>query len=241
VEATGTAIGSAPPGRYFFLSMAAFMTLLVFVGFAPTYYLAARFDGPALTPLVHVHGVVFTLWMLLFITQTSLVATRRVALHRRLGLAGAVLAPVMIVVGALTMIASAARGQTPLPEIPPLAFMAIPAVDIAVFTILVAAGLAMRRRPAVHKRLMLLATVGMMAPAIARLPFAFIETYGPLAFFPLMDLLVLACFVFDWRTTGRIHGATLFGALIIVASQPLRLALAQTEAWLAFAAWLTGA
>jgi hypothetical protein len=53
------------------------ITLAVFVGFAPTYYLKGYFGGAPLTPLVHVYGLVFTGWVLLFFAQTALIARGR--------------------------------------------------------------------------------------------------------------------------------------------------------------------
>lgn len=72
----------------FFATMAVFCFGVVFIGFARTYYLAGLFKAPLPNLLVHIHGAVFSLWILLFATQTSLVAARRPDLHRRLGMFG---------------------------------------------------------------------------------------------------------------------------------------------------------
>jgi hypothetical protein len=90
----------------------------------------------------------------------------------------------------------------------------------------------------VHKRLTLLATISILAAAIAPVPFAIMKA-GPLAFFGLSDLFVLACVFYDLITLKRIHRNTALAGLFIVASQPLRLLLGGTHASLAFAAWLT--
>ena len=102
--------------RLFYGGMAIVLGLTVLTGFAPTYYLRLVGDGPRatmsggpFTSLVHLHGALFTGWVLLFIVQTALVASHRVAVHRRLGVAGAVLAAAMIVAGTTTAIATAAR------------------------------------------------------------------------------------------------------------------------------------
>src|SRR5215468_7981998 len=84
--------------RLFYSGMAVAMALAVFIGFARTYYLSAYFGttttttGGPFSTIVRLHAALFTTWVLLFVVQTSLVATRRVAVHRRLGLAVAVLA-----------------------------------------------------------------------------------------------------------------------------------------------------
>lgn len=232
--------GSARVSRSFVMVVAALTAVLVFVGFAPTYYLKGLFEAPALGTYVHVHGLIFSTWVIVFLAQTMLVAQRRIAWHRRLGSAAAVLVAAMLVSGLYTAITSAQRGHSPIPAIPPLAFLAVPVFDIVIFAILAGAGLVLRRRTDAHRRFMTLATIAILSPAIARLPFEFIRAYGPLAFFTLEDLFLVACFVYDWRTERRIHWATITGALLIVVSQPSRLVVAQTDAWMAFAGWLTG-
>jgi hypothetical protein len=229
-----------PSGRRLGIFVALIAALLVFAGFARTYYLKGVFDGPALGTYVHVHGLIFTSWIVVFLVQATLVARRQIAWHRALGTAGAGLVVAMIVSGLYTAVAAAARGHTPLAAVPPLAFLAVPMFDIVVFGLLAGVGLAMRRRTDVHRRFMTLATIGIMSPAIARLPFEFITRFGPVAFFGLEDLLILACIVHDWRTARRVHWATIVPAVVIVVSQPLRLVVSQTEAWMAFARWVTG-
>ena len=90
----------------FFGAMALASALTVFGGFARTYYLKAWTGTTALQPLVHVHAIVFTAWIMLFVTQTLLVAKNRTDLHKRLGAIGGVLAVVMVVLGYLTSIAA---------------------------------------------------------------------------------------------------------------------------------------
>jgi hypothetical protein len=221
---------------YIFMSIAAVIT--VFAGFSRTYYLRPYFNTAPLMPLLHLHGIVFTSWLALFLVQTTLVAAHRTDIHRRLGILGGVIAALMIVIGAATAVIRASQGATPVPGISPLSFLVVPLGDISVFAILVAAGFYYRRRPDVHKRLMMLATISILAAAIARLPFAIMQA-GPPAFFGLTDVFVLVCIVYDLITLKRVHRATALAALLIVASQPLRLILGGTHAWLAFAGWLT--
>jgi hypothetical protein len=139
----------------------------------------------------------------------------------------------------LTGIAGAARGATAGP--PALQFLVIPLGDMLVFAILVGTALYFRRsRLDVHKRLMLLAAVNLLAPAIARIPLHFIETGGPLAFFGLTDLCLLVCVAFDTIKNRRLHPAFLWGTLFVIAFQPLRLMLGGTDIWLRFATMLVG-
>ncbi|HEX6998378.1 MAG TPA: hypothetical protein VF322_09545 [Gammaproteobacteria bacterium] len=225
--------------RTFFGSMAIACALIVLLGFSRTYYLNGWMPAPfALTPLLHLHGAVFTGWMLLLLAQTALIAAHRVDLHRRLGIAGAALAAVMIVLGPAVAITRTAQGVIADHGAPPLVFLAVPLVGMAVFAVLVGAALYFRRRaPAAHKRLMLLATLEIAMAGTARLPV--VESWGPLGFFGVTDLLVLALAAYDLASTRRLHPATLWGGLLFVASQPLRLAIGGSALWLTFAAWLT--
>ena len=224
--------------RFFYIGMSIAVLITVFAGFAPTYYLRPYFNTTPLMPLLHLHGLVFTSWLVLFVTQTTLVAAHRTDIHRRLGIAGGVIAVLMILIGVTTAVIRAKQGATPVPEVSPLSFLVIPLGDISVFAILVGAGFYFRRRPDVHKRLMLLATIAILGAAIARLPFAIMKA-GPPAFFGLTDVFVLTCVFYDLITLKRVHRATALAGLLIVASQPLRLMLGGTHAWLSFAAWLT--
>jgi hypothetical protein len=225
--------------RFFYTGMAVLAAAIVFTGFARTYYLKAHFGTPPLRPLVHFHGILFTSWIVLFLSQASLVAAKRTDIHRRLGLAGGVLAVLMVCVGSLTAISAARRGFGPPGAPPPLVFLVIPLFDMLVFAILVAAAFLYRRQPETHKRLMLVATIALLDAAIGRLPFAFILKNGPLAFFGLADLILLACILYDLVTRRRLHPAYLWGGILLIVSQPLRLLIGGTSAWLAFAHWLT--
>lgn len=236
----------APVGakdRLFYGSMAVAMAATVFIGFGPTYY--ARFlqggpkatlTGGPFTPLVHLHGALFTAWVLLFIVQTALVASRRVAIHRRLGVAGAVLAAAMIVAGLVTAVTRAGQGAAP-PGVPPLAFLVVPFFDMVLFAGFVTAALVKRRNKETHKRLMLLAYASIIVAAVARIPG--VLSFGPLAFFGGALLFILAGAVYDRVSRGRVHKAYIWGGLIFVASVPLRLGLSSTGAWRAFAEFLT--
>jgi hypothetical protein len=148
------------------------------------------------------------------------------------------LALLVLVVGVTTAITAAARGVSPGP--PPLIFLVVPLGDMLVFALLAGAGLLLRRRSDYHKRLMLLASVGMLTAAFARFPFDLISTGGLPAFFALNDLCVIFCVAYDTAKHRRLHPAFGWGALLIVASQPLRLLIASTPAWLQFASWLVG-
>src|SRR5579871_541101 len=157
--------------RAFFLTMAFATGMTVFLGFAQSYYLrpithATHYPtgipiSPTLHPLIRTHALMSSAWMLLFIAQNTLVATGRIHLHRRLGMMGAALIPVITALGFLTAVRGAKDGWNPGgPFADSEAFMVVGFGDILVFFCFSAAGVYYRQHPAIHKRLMLLATVG---------------------------------------------------------------------------------
>ena len=229
--------------RLFYGGMSVVMGLTVVAGFSSTYYLrlvsggpTATLSGGPFTRLVHVHGALFTAWVLLFIVQTALISSRRVAVHRRLGVAGAVLAAAMVAAGTLTALATAARGSAPA-GMDPLAFLVIPLFDIVLFATFVTAALVLRRDKEAHKRLMLLAYVSIVVAAVARLPG--VLALGPPGFFGLTLLFVVAAAIYDVVSRRRVHKVYLWGGALLVISIPLRLAISGTGAWRAFAGLLT--
>jgi hypothetical protein len=230
--------------RRFFSGMAVALLITVFAGFAPTYYLRGTFGSPQLTPLLLVHGFAFSAWMVLLVVQTSLVAANRIDIHRRLGVAGGALAVLMMVLGAYVAISRTASGQVLSPPgISPLAFLTVPLAAIVVFPVLLGSAMWFRKRPGIHKRLVLIATLELVMAAVGRLPGIF-NPLGPIALgvaglFVVTDLLLVPIAVYDWRSRGRIHPATLWGGAFFIVSQPLRGLLGTTAAWISFATWLT--
>jgi hypothetical protein len=224
--------------RRFYVGMAIAIAITVFAGFSRSYFLKAWYGTPELSRLLHLHGLVFTTWVLFFLAQTTLVATGRTYLHRRMGIAGAILAALVVVVGTTVAIMRAKTGTSPIPGVPPLGFLAIPFFDMVVFAILVGTALYFRRRLESHKRLMTLSMITLLPAPIARLHFPMLPP-GPPTFFGLADLFIVAMLVYDLSTRRRVHPATIWGGLLIVASQPLRLMISGTPAWLTFASWLT--
>jgi len=227
--------------RRFFTGMALALLVTVIVGFSRSFFLRPLFpDWPSPSETIfYVHGAVFSAWIVLLVVQATLVAGSRTELHRRIGPFGAVLAVAMVVLGTIGALVAARRvtGFTQVP-VPPLQFLAIPLFDMVLFAAFVSLAIANRRKPQAHKRWMLLATVNLVTAAIARWPGVF--ALGPLAFFALTDLFVIALAVWDFRTRGRLHPVTLWGGLLTIVSQPLRLVVSSTEGWLAFARWATG-
>lgn len=228
--------------RRFFTGMAIALAVACFAGFAPSYYLKAHFGTSTLKPLIHVHGALFTLWLVLLVVQTSLISAAKVRLHRQLGIGGAVLLVPMVVTGALLIYG---RGTTETPGIPQemiLGFLALALVTLLMFPVLIGAAIVLRKNAGAHKRLIMLGTTVMATAAIHRLMMWIVDpAVTPPVFFGVTDLFIIALVVYDFISRGRVHAATVCGGLAILLSQAGSLLLAGSSAWMTFARWATGA
>ena len=231
----------------FYLGMAIAATAVVFGGFAPTYYLKSfaavtQYPGsapvsPSLPLLIRLHAMVSTTWLVLLLAQTTLVTAGRTDLHRRLGITGTVVAPLLAVLGVMTAIRGARDGWNPGGPFPDsLGFLVVTLGDILLFSSFVAAGFYYRRQRELHKRLMVLGTLaGLMWPAITRMPYVAPRL---LPMFGLLFLLVIAMPVRDYLAQRRVHPISIWGSVAIVASFPIRQLIGTSDTWRHFAAWL---
>lgn len=226
--------------RRFFAAMAIAVAVATFVGFAPSYYLAPAFHAKPLSALLHLHGLVFTAWILLYVAQTALISAGRTDMHRLVGPVAVVLAVVMVPLGIATAIITkhvAAVHHLP-PQGPPLVF---PLGAILTFAVLVGAGVTMRKRSAWHKRFMLLGTLAILTTPLARVTrFTHIGLSPAFGGMILTDIMLAALAVYDVRTRGTLHPATIWGGGFFLATQLIRIALNAMPAWQAFAKSLTG-
>lgn len=241
------AVAAVADDRRFFAGMALVALVVALAGFGNSYYFwpltrATHHAGgqpvaATLPPVVHLHAMAFTLWIVLFVVQAVLVRRGDVRAHRRLGRLLAWLLPVLLITGALTAITGARSGWRPGGAYrDALAFMVVGFVDLLVFGGVTLMALVLRRRPDLHKRLMLLGTLGgLMWPAITRLPFI-AGRFLPM--FAVMALLVLAPAIRDFTLRARARWVSLAVGTGVLALFPVRLAIGNSEWWRAFAAWL---
>jgi hypothetical protein len=219
--------------------MAIAAVAVVFVGFAPTYFLRASYQSTPLPTYLQVHGFLFTAWIALFLAQTSLVAARHTRVHRRLGWAMAALAVVMVVVGTTAGIWSMRRQVEAGLAQQAQAFLTTPLFSMVAFAGSVAAAITLRRDPQTHKRLMLLATIGILDAAVARLPLDVLRT-SSWAYLPATDILLVAAVLYDVVTRRTVHRAYVWGGALLVIEQALRIPVGETAAWQALARALIG-
>jgi hypothetical protein len=203
---------AASHDREFYPAMATALAALVFAGFTPSFYARPANAAPLALPLL-LHGVAGTLFVLVFAVQSWLIAARREAAHRKLGVAGAALAAAFVLSGiAVTLRLEAGHGGESVRVL--AAHIWTNAAPLAAFALLVAVGLAQRSVPARHKRLMLLAVVVLLPPATGRL-------FGPfdLAWLnlPVYVCAAAANSVYDVLVRGRPHAWSLLPAAALVA------------------------
>jgi FtsH-binding integral membrane protein len=228
------------PGRrfdhFFFSGMALLMLATVFLGFARTYYLAGVFHAPLPSLIIHLHGAAFSCWILLLVTQTSLVSAGRVDIHRRLGIAGFFLACLMVILGVLAATDSLVREAGP-PGRDPKFFYIVPLTDILIFAILIFFAFRARFNPAAHTRLILISTIGLVIAAIARWPFAIVHripTRAALFSYAFLAILI----AYDLWSTRKVHRATIWAGAFLIFVQQIRIPIGRTATWHAFATWI---
>jgi len=226
--------------KYFFPAMALLILATVLWGFARTYFLAGVFKAPLPNVLIHLHGAAFSSWVLLLITQTSLVAANRAEVHRKMGLVGFVLACLMVILGVLASTDLLRRefGQTTdASGLDPKTFYIIPLTDMLIFGTLVFLAFRARSNPPAHKRFLLIATTALMVAAVARWPIGFIQNnpfwVAQLCTYGFLLLLV----AHDLWTTRTVHRVTIWASAFLIVVQQVRVPLGHTDAWHCFATW----
>jgi hypothetical protein len=243
-------LAATSPDR-FYARMAIVCLAVGLIGFAPTYWVPLLDGRLSVAPLAHVHAFFFYGWLLLFVRQSSLAASGQFARHRAWGLVGIALASGMCFVGLGMSMHSLneaiAHGFEPAAR----AFSIVPVTGIVLFAVLFAVAIAHVHDGDVHKRLMLVNTAGLLQAAVGRWFVLFLApprapgtvVSPPPVFVSVMpglvvDLLIVAGMVFDWRTRGRVHRVYRIAGGVTLAIQVLRVPLSQTGAWLAMSHWL---
>jgi hypothetical protein len=224
-----------------YLIVAIALAVLVVVGFAKTFYLRYWFDVPPITKLLHAHALVFTAWFALFVAQARFIAKQDYRTHQKAGIAGMVLAALVFVLGIATTIVSASAPRPRPLGMSSAQFVLFPLTGILAFGGLVAAAYVYRRRPQVHKRLMMLAMIAVLGPPVARVilqtglrgHFLTIQT-------AMSALFVVGCLIADWVRNRTLHPIFTIGGTLLVLMWPFRAWFARTPAWEAVGTWMAG-
>ncbi len=237
-----------PTKRYFHSLAGVVMLMITFVGFQPFYLggegMGGRTISPQLFSLVLVHGVAMTAWMILFLVQSLLIPTRNRRLHMKLGWGAIVVASVVTISGFMVAIQSV----RPVPELPFWGmayrqFLLVMLAEVTLFTLFVLAGVLSRKRPEIHRAMMLLASLSILAGATVRIPVLFpifgeggwMGIFGPIFALGCVFLLVrsLLSRAFDrWFAAG-------YAAMIVLYVAASKFAVSDAWGWLAKAVFNT--
>ena len=219
----------------FFPILSLLLIVFVFLGFAPTYYMRPANAGP-IPAYLHIHGAAMTAWYVLLLLQTTLIAMRRRAVHRRLGVAGAVIAAVIVFLNPLVVVWSVAH-QSPGTPIELTALIVIgDLLVMAIFAILAALAIHWRRYPETHSRMLILASIAVAGPALGRFSLNLAGT--PLPGVIALMLLPLLVVVHDRVLMKRVHPVSAWGTAAIIGSLVLSIAMANSPAGPAIVRWL---
>lgn len=245
---TGGRAGFAPQhpwDRFAIPAMVALIWLGILMGFVPEVIAKAEKHELSYPVAVHIHAAAFVGWLVFLTAQVALVRRRNLALHRRLGVFGAGLAAVMVVLGLwVSYVVDNADFGTPKWD---PAFLSVQLLDMIGFGVLVAAGVLFRRDAAAHKRLMLLATLCIVDAGYSRWWGAALEgAYGKAFFGTWLTyylgnvLLIAAIGFYDLATRRRLHPAYVVGGAWALGLQLFAAYLYVTPWWTAAATRLLG-
>ncbi len=239
IEAIGT--GTRAGRSRFYVGLTGAMVLVAFGGFTPTFW--GRMAGGDIVgaPILYIHGLLFSAWVILLFAQTSLIASGRTLAHRDWGLAGVALATAMAFSVPLVVLRQIADADAAGFGEAARRFAIVPLSTLVFWVVVISIAFANVRRPEIHKRLIIVATVAALQAAVARF---FLLAVGDAAAGPppvafslpagiVADLLLVAAMAYDWRTRGRPHPAYLAGGGALLAKQIVIVPLAATPMWLA--------
>ena len=248
-DAPQTKSPRADRARFFYAGAAALLLVLTLLGFQQFYLHGRAFPDRPLAPpirgLLIAHGVAMSAWMLLLLVQPLLIVNRKYRVHMRVGKIGAMLAACIFVLGFRVGI-EAARVSPPearLWNLPYKQFLAVPIISITIFAGFVAVGVWNRRRPEVHRPMMLLATLAAITAAVDRIDAItglYRHTVWGTIFGPFVGSLAVGALLFlvKWALTRSFDRWYAMGYAGLVVASALVMRLATTHAWDQFASFL---
>ena len=218
-------------GRWFYLVMVSLMFLVVGWVEGWSFFLVGFYHPPDFrSEVIHVHVAVVATWLLVLMAQTVLARVNNLALHRRLGAAGAVLAAMMLVMGLLATADMLHR------EANSTAVAIVPFTQILNFALFAALAYALRRNREMHKRLIVLAMVDPLFGVLIPVTHRYLQSIERFANFSWVILALLVGY--DLWTRRRVHPVTVWGSLWLILVQEVRVPIGQTAAWMAIAQWM---
>jgi hypothetical protein len=206
--------------RYFYFGMSLLVAAIVVWGFSKTVD-AALFHPAIPRPfLLWIHAAVFSAWVAFYIFQSALVRTRQVKWHRFFGWFGVALGALMIPLGLAIAVVMGRFDAHQLHQ-PDPAFLSVPFFDILMFATFVVLGVSWRRRPEMHRRLLLMGTCCLLDAPFDRFDFIYYHDLG----FVFVDAVILLGVMRDVTVDRRIHKVYLMGLPPLMAAQALAMFL----------------
>jgi hypothetical protein len=225
--------------RYFYVWMAILALLFVFIGFAKTYFIplaGGTFKGRL---LLHFHGAMFIMWLLLCIAQPLLVQFHKTSIHRKVGVFGFILAAMMVVMGVAVGITTAQLGNNTAAK----AFLLIPLSDMVLFGTFTGVALWNRKNTQAHRRLIILSLLAILPAAFGRIfpmlglsEFGFVDTVVAML---IQESILIIAILHDAITRKRVHPVYIWGGIALVLIHLFRFPLSNTKTWLSIAEFLT--
>ena len=231
-------IRSAKRSRFFLYMSFAFLAIAV-IGFSTTFFLPlarGTFMGP---PIVHIHGALLFAWLIFFIVQASLIQSRSLLMHRRLGAFGALLCVAIVVSGVLVGLFATRRDLAAGGDSLVLGNFVNILIEMILFGLLVAAAIVFRRDSESHKRLLLLATITALGPAWVRFRHFMPFIDNPFVVFSLIaDSVLLIAIARDWIAFKHVHPVYIWAGGAMVLVHMIELSAIESSVWLRIAKWL---
>lgn len=229
--------GRLRPQRWFYSSLSILAAMMVAGGFWNTYWKGLIDGSIDKSWVVDLHAAVFVGWVVLFMTQAALIFRGRTDVHRKVGKFGIVYGFVIIGMGLFVSLNQLATRVAAGEVAEAQAFLLIPLVDMIIFPIFFVAAIYYRRKPELHRRLMLVATTELLTAAVARLNLDNYLTAHWSVFVIWLAPIYLAM-IYDYLTQRIIHPVYVIG-IIVLATTMLRVFAAQSESWLSIARMIT--
>jgi hypothetical protein len=230
---------STPPAlsdRIYFTALSLFVLALIFVAFAPSYYLVSAYHRPAPPAFIIFHGALMTGWVLLLLLQAGLAAAGRMSWHLKLGDAGIIYGLLLVPIGCMAVTISAAREVHRHTDfmLSELNVLGISLMQMLLFGAFVVAAWVFRRRADYHKRLIVLATLSVLPNAIVRLSFnvpalSFLQTNLEILSFWAALLVVSICV--DAMRARRLHPVFAVGGTLTLAALYASWFISRSQVW----------
>jgi hypothetical protein len=234
---------SVKPDRLFYTAAGAVFLVLTVIGFQHYIFGGKHWDGTPIDPLmlatVVAHSSAIFAWFVLFFVQSLLIATKNRRVHLKLGWAVLAIASTIALTGPLVATRSIRLyDQARVFDWPSRQFLLIMYSEIALYVVFVAVGVLNRKRPRIHRPMMLMASLSILSGATARISLVnsmfgvhtWMALFGPVVALGALLLLVRWVVTRTFEREFAVGYAALLVASVVVAR------LAETDAWVSWAA-----